>query len=60
MVLKFKKPQFHWREIVRYEAQCKGPGNEVAIKNTKNGSEREILIENLAPNRKYSCKVSHV
>ena len=56
----FQQPQFHFREIVQYEAQCKGPGNEVAIGYTKNGSEREILVENLAPNRKYSCKVRSI
>ena len=57
MVLVFQQPQFHLREIVQYECQCKGHGNEVAIGYTNTGSEREILVENLAPNRKYSCKV---
>ena len=57
-VLSFKRPQFNLREIVQYQAQCKGPGNEVAIGYTISGAELEVSVGFLAPNRKYICEVS--
>ena len=60
VVLSFEKPLSHLRDIVQYEAQCKGPGNEMSVGYTRNGSEREIVVKNLAPNRQYNCKVSIV
>ena len=60
IVLLFKKPQFHLHKIVQYEANCKGPRNEVSIGYTNNEAEREISVEYLAPNRKYICKVSSI
>ena len=58
IVLQFKQPHFHSSGISKYEAQCKGPGNEIAIAYTSDGSAEEIFIGYLTPNRKYSCKVS--
>ena len=46
------------REIIQYQAQCKGPGIEVAIGYTISGAELEVSVGFLAPNRKYICKVS--
>ena len=58
VVLSFEKPISHLRDIVQYEAQCLGPGNEMSIGFTRNSNERNITVKNLAPNRQYSCKVS--
>ena len=60
-LLLFKRPYFHFPEIVQYEVQCKGSRNEEAASCRINGSDDgEISVKNLTPNQKYRCKVSSV
>ena len=58
VVLLFEKSLSHLRDIVQYEAQCRGPGNEISVGFTRNESDRQVELNNLAPNRQYNCKVS--
>ena len=57
IVLSFKKPSYHVRDIVNYQGICQGTGNELTIAYTNIFTEREIVFGDMAPNRLYSCEV---